>query len=116
MPTHHRRRPGRVETNTLRSPVWHACGDRMHDAQPLLAQSLLSSTVRVRASRRLSMRDKAVLAVVSEKLAPEGDPVVATSLYELGRKVYGHSPGGPERAALRESLARLWDVDLEIPG
>jgi len=42
--------------------------------------------------------------------------VVGTRLYELGQAIYGRVPSGRDRQRLRESLSRLVEVTLTIPG
>lgn len=83
---------------------------------PLSARSLLGADLHVQTSRRLSMRDLAVLAHVTQRLSAAGDPWAATSLYEMGVAVYGRSPGGEERRGLHESLDRLYEVSITMPG
>jgi len=70
----------------------------------------------VKATRRLSMRDLAVLAVAAERLPPEGKPDAPMTLYQLGLGVYGRPPDGRDRRQLYESLERLCEITLTIPG
>ncbi len=112
-------RRGRVETNLLRAPVWDAAS-RMQPEKPasghLTARSLLGADKRVLISRRLAMRDLAVLAHITQQLPAAGDEWAATTLHEMGVAVYGREPGGHDRQALHESLDRLWDVTITMPG
>jgi hypothetical protein len=70
----------------------------------------------VNATRRLSMRDLAVLAAAAERLPPEGKPDAPMTLYRLGQAVYGRPPDGRDRRQLYESLERLSSITLDLPG
>ncbi len=92
------------------------------DPAPLTARSLLGAELTVEVSRRLSMRDLAVLAAATEALAGDGNLVVPTSLYELAEAIYGsrrelgRKPGGEEYRHVLSSLDRLVEVALTLPG
>ncbi len=122
-------RRGRIETNLLRAPVWDANSGMRPDPAPISVLSLLGGDRRVKASRRLSMRDLAVLAAAGERLvsvaAPETDAPM--TLYQLAEQVYGASGGeqrgiarpkqpGREPTGVLASLDRLVEISLEIPG
>ncbi len=108
-------RSGRVETNLLRSPFWAVSPNASIDSAPITALSLLGGDRHVKASRRLSMRDLATLAAVSELLGEGAPPEAPTTLYQLAQSVYG-TDGGRQRARVINSLDRLVDVTLTLPG
>ena len=92
------------------------------DPAPLTARSLLGGDLAVQVSRRLSMRDLAVLAAAADLLPQDGEPDAPTSLYQLAGAVYGtrrelgRHPGGREYGHVLSSLDRLVEITLKIPG
>lgn len=108
------RRRGRIETNLLRSAVWDAAGMKQPDPAPFSARTLLGMEP-MRASRRLSVTDMAVLAAACARLPEEGVPECPTSLYELSMAVFGHA-GGENLRLLEQSLTRCAEVTLVLPG
>lgn len=109
------RRRGRIESNVNRAPVWDV-GNVRPDPAPITARSLLGADLTVTASRRLSMRDLAVLAAGTERLVDGNPPEAPTTLHNLGAAVYGREPQGKDRRDLVASLDRLVEITLEIPG
>lgn len=110
-----RGRTGRIENSLLRAPAWDAHARAMPDPAPLTARSLLGADHKVHVSRRLSMRDLAVLAATSELLPPRERPEVATTLYELSHAVYGRD-GGHQVELILDSFDRLGEITLRLPG
>jgi len=108
-------RVGRIETNLLRAPVWDVSANPMIDSAPITALSLLGVDEHVTASRRLTMRDLATLAAASKMLAAGSPPEAPTTLYQLAQAIYGID-GGRQRARVLDSLDRLVEVSLDLPG
>ncbi len=115
---------GSVETNTLRAPLWDTAGGSpaqdsgqqvMADRAPVVARSLLGSDRTVTMSHRLSLRDLAVLAHLTACLHDAGVEA-HTSLHAIGQAIYGRWPSGQDRRDIRQSLRRLYDVSITMPG
>lgn len=107
-------RRGQIETNLLRSATFHPCGHAAPSPDPFTARTLLGMDSMV-ASRQLSISDMAVLAAICQHLPKEGDPLARTSLYELAQDVYGQV-GGKQADLIFESLRRLAEITLRMPG
>jgi hypothetical protein len=116
----------RAETNLSRAPGLWATGP----TQLTLPFDASGLGVAVRASGRLSLTpDLDLLAWVCDRWAttrlpdgytvdgePHPDGVAAFTLYDLGLDLYGREPGGEERRAMRESLLRLFRVEVTFTG
>lgn len=114
---------GSIETNFARLaplelnglPDDHDDVDAGSDA--LTARTLLGS---FSMSRRLGLIDLKVLAFAIERWRESGGRTASDSisftLYKLGQAIYGHAPSGEERRLLRESIVRLFKVELNAYG
>ena len=114
---------GSIETNFARLaplelnglPEDHDDADDGGDA--LTARTLLGS---FSMSRRLGLIDLKVLAFAIERWRESGGRTASDSisftLYKLGQAIYGHAPSGEERRLLRESIVRLFKVELNACG
>jgi len=107
----------RAETNLARAPGLWATGPTQLEL-PLEVRGLNGT---VRASGQLSISiDLDVLAWICERwlttppLDPEG--IARFTLYDLGTDLYGRKPAGKENRLLRESLLRLWRVEVQFVG
>lgn len=126
MPPRKAPRSVRSETNVTRAPSLWATGPTQL-ALPFDASGL---GVAVRASGQLSLTpDFDLLTWLCERWLttrlPDGytvdgepDPhgVAAFTLYDLGLDLYGREPAGEERRAMRESLLRLFRVEVSFTG
>jgi hypothetical protein len=85
--------------------------------RPLATTTLLGS---FRVNRRLTLLDLRVAALVIERWlehgASSGDNPARLNLYELGWAIFERKPGGAENEALRESLQRLFEVEIDAKG
>jgi len=105
----------RAETNLTRAPGLWATGPTQLEL-PLEVGGINGT---VRASGQLSISiDLDVLAWICERwistppLDPEG--IARFTLYDLGTDLYGSKPSGRHRQVLRESLLRLWRVEVQF--
>lgn len=110
---------GTIETNFARLAPLDLQGVETGDqgSHSLTARTLLGSFT---LSRKLGLVDLKVLAFAIERWREAGhetasDPVSFT-LYQLGQAIYGHAPHGKERRLLRESLERLFRVEITAHG
>ena len=85
--------------------------------RPLNTTTLLGS---FSVNRRLTLLDLRVAAFVIERWleqrAGSGDNPARLNLYELGWALFERKPGGAENEALRESLQRLFEVEIDAKG
>jgi hypothetical protein len=85
--------------------------------RPLSTTTLLGS---FSVNRRLTLLDLRVAAFVIERWleqgAGSGDNAARLNLYELGWAIFERKPGGAENEALRESLQRLFEVEIDAKG
>jgi hypothetical protein len=109
---------GSIETNFARLAPLELTG-LPDGAGPdaLTARTLLGS---FQMSRRLGLIDLKVLAFAIERWRESGGDTASDSitftLYKLGHAIYGHAPSGEERRLLRESIRRLFKVELNAYG
>lgn len=104
---------GLVETNLLRSALFAALGSRENSPSPYTAKSL-ASKLEMYCSERLSMTDMATFAALCDTLEDDGE-VCHTSVKALTNAVYGET-GGYQKRRVRESLSRLFDVEVAMHG
>lgn len=107
-------RRGSMETNLCRKGLW-ASGSYQLEL-PLDGQDLLGL---VRASGRLRVDpDLDVLVWLTERYRrePREDRVVAFTLYQLGKALYGRKPSGKHNQSMRASLRRLKMVTVTLQG
>jgi len=109
---------GSIETNFARLAPLELNG-LPEDAGPdaLTARTLLGS---FSMSRRLGLIDLKTLAFAIESWRVSScdtasDPISFT-LYKLGQAIYGHPPSGEERRLLKESISRLFKVEISAYG
>jgi hypothetical protein len=109
----------RSETNLSRAPGLWATGPQQL-ALPLDASGL---GVAIRASGRLNLSpDLDVLSWLCERWLSRENPhpraqrVAAFTLYDLGHDLYGRKPAGKENRLIRESLLRLFRVEITLEG
>lgn len=85
--------------------------------RPLVTSTLLGS---FSSSRRLGLMDVRVAAFVVERWREQGtlssDEPARLNLYELGWALYGRKPGKAENDQLRESIQRLFEVEIDAKG
>lgn len=109
---------GSIETNFARLAPLELSG-LPDGAGPdaLTARTLLGS---FQMSRRLGLIDLKVLAFAIERWRESGGDTasdsIAFTLYKLGQAIYGHAPSGEERRLLRESITRLFKVEINAHG
>jgi hypothetical protein len=109
---------GSIETNFARLAPLELNG--LPDGagpDPLSARTLLGS---FSMSRRLGLIDLKVLAFAIERWRESGgdtaSDAITFTLYKLGQAIYGHAPSGEERRLLRESIKRLFKVEISAYG
>jgi hypothetical protein len=85
--------------------------------QPLVTTTLLGS---FSINRRLGLLDLRVAAFVIERWREQGavssDEPARLNLYELGWAINGRKPGKSEKTALRESIQRLFEIEIDAKG
>jgi len=112
---------GSIETNFARlAPLeLHGFAAERLDDEPdaLTARTLLGS---FSMSRRLGLIDLKVVAFAIERWRESGgetaSDAVTFTLYKLGQAIYGHAPSGEERRLLKESIRRLFKVEINAYG
>lgn len=106
-----------LERNMARWPWESERADPAGVMRPLTTTTLLGS---FSVNRRLTLLDLRVAAFVIERWlgqgAGSGDNPARLNLYELGWAIFERKPGGAENEALRESLQRLFEVEIDAKG
>lgn len=114
---------GSIETNIARGWPLELSGfagttelERV-ETGALTARTLLGSFT---TTHRLGLVDLKVMAFVIERWRSQGgftaSDHAAFTLYQLGKSIYGREPDGEERRLLRESIQRLFRVEINAQG